>query len=277
MSDAKPTSASQRDRAPIFILGTMRSGTTLMRVILNRHPHIEIGPESGFMRSVQSIKTVPNWKFGKSWYERFGLSEADLNHRIRKFYGEIFLEHANTMGKRRWGEKTPFHRFDMLEISQIFPDALFLVMLRHAGAVCMSLKKWEYDLESSVKDWVQSYRRMSGVTRRLGEDRVFWCRYECLLSRPEATLASVMKFLGEPFVDALLAPRRGPDQVLEGGTRTGDEIDVSRIDRWLAEISPAEQQVVETLAGATLESFGYQLRTATPPEEDRWPWLCAGG
>lgn len=254
-------------QAPIFILGTMRSGTTLMRVILNRHAHIEIGPESGFMRAVQHIKTVPNWNFGQGWYERFGLSEADINHRIRGFYAEIFQQHATRQGKRRWGEKTPFHRLAMGEMAEIFPDAVFIVMLRHAGAVTMSLKKWKYEAEKSIKDWVHSNREMRRVTARLDEDRVFWCRYEDLLSRPEPTLRSMMQFLDEPWTKELLQPDTTSNVVLEGGTRSGDPMDTSRIDQWRTKISPREETLLENLAGKTLEEFGYVVTTAMPFRE----------
>ena len=259
-------SAAPRERclAPIFILGTMRSGTTLMRVILNRHANIEIGPESGFMRAVRNIKAVPNWQFGEGWYERFGLSEVDVNQRIREFYAEIFRQHAARQGKRRWGEKTPFHRFAMREMSEIFPDALFVVMLRHVGAVSMSLKKWKYEVETSIEDWVRSNRKMRKVTSHLDDDRVLWCRYEDLVSSPERTIKQVLHFLDEEFAEELLLPSTTTGDVLEGGTKSGDPIDASRIDRWLNEISDKEEKLVHDLAGSALEEFGYQLKTAMP-------------
>lgn len=245
----------------------MRSGTTLMRLVLNRHAHIEIGPESGFMRAVRNIKTVPNWNFGQGWYERFGLSEADMNYRIRGFYAEIFQQHATRQGKRRWGEKTPFHRLAMREMAEIFPNAVFIVMLRHAGAVAMSLKKWKYEVEKSIKDWVRGNREMRRITGLLDEERVLWCRYEDLVSRPERITRSVMRFLDEPWSEELLQPDVTSKVVLEGGTRNGDPMDVSRIDRWRQQVSSQEEALLENLAGRALEEFGYALTTAMPFRE----------
>lgn len=69
---------------PIFILGTQRSGTTLLRLMLDSHEHISIGFESGFMIAVDTIKRLPNWNYGKDWYRRYGMEEEDLNARIRR-------------------------------------------------------------------------------------------------------------------------------------------------------------------------------------------------
>src|SRR5262249_22544822 len=87
---------------PIFVVGTMRSGSTLLRLVLDAHPDVAIGMETGFMRAADGIITVPGFLFGERWYERQGLTLADLEGRIAAFYDGIFRDHAHAMGRARW-------------------------------------------------------------------------------------------------------------------------------------------------------------------------------
>src|SRR3954463_2695033 len=94
---------------PIFVVGTMRSGSTLFRLVLDAHPHIAIPEETGFMGALAATKQIPGWRHGRGWFERIGWSEAEFDARLRDFYSGLFERHARSQGKQRWGEKTPMH------------------------------------------------------------------------------------------------------------------------------------------------------------------------
>lgn len=173
---------------PIFIMGTQRSGTTLMRLILDSHDHIAIGFETGFMRAVQSIKEIPDWKYGKEWYRRYGMDEADINRRINEFYSGIFGDYARAQGKVRWGEKTPLNLRHMAEMAEIFPDAKFIGMVRHVGAVVASMLRWNNTFEGAVDYWVTGNTRLHSAAGGLGPERFLLCRYEDLVADPRSTL-----------------------------------------------------------------------------------------
>jgi hypothetical protein len=64
---------------PIFIVGTMRSGSTLLRLILDSHENIAIGEETGFMGALAANRVIPNWRYGKEWYGRLGWSEKEFD------------------------------------------------------------------------------------------------------------------------------------------------------------------------------------------------------
>ena len=53
---------------PIFVVGSMRSGSTMLRLILDSHPRIAVPPETGFMGAVSATKRIPEWQFGEGWY-----------------------------------------------------------------------------------------------------------------------------------------------------------------------------------------------------------------
>ena len=87
---------------PIFVVGTVRSGTTLMRLVLDSHENIAIAPETGFMRVVQANKFVPFWMWGGEWYTRLGIDEDELNRELAALYGGFLRRYAEAQGKRRW-------------------------------------------------------------------------------------------------------------------------------------------------------------------------------
>lgn len=121
----------------------------MLRLILDSHPNIAIGEETGFMRAVDTIIEIPNFHVGKEWYARYDISTDELYERIREFYAGIFEDHATRSGKVRWGEKTPFHRLHMETMAEIFPDCQFVASVRHPGAVATSLKRWDYGWQES--------------------------------------------------------------------------------------------------------------------------------
>jgi hypothetical protein len=154
---------------PILIVGTPRSGTELVRAILNNHPDIFISAETHYFDDLR-----PRLPSGK-------LEESDRDHAFRYFmslrantygFGEmatnsdlavddvfrslakslggsadaIFVAHCRSQeaarGKKVWGEKTPRHLFRSEDILKAFPDARILVMLRDPRGVAASYRDW---------------------------------------------------------------------------------------------------------------------------------------
>lgn len=254
---------------PIFIMGTQRSGTTLMRLLLDSHEHIAVGFETGFMRAVRGIKEIPDWNYGKDWYRRYGFDEADINSRIRAFYSGIFSDYARAQGKRRWGEKTPLNLRHMAEMAEIFPEAQFLCMVRHVGAVVASMLRWNNTYDDAVRYWVTGNARFNDLGPDLGPNRFLLCRYEDLVTDPRTTLQQIMDFLGEPWSDNLLRHHevqaaRGGKMKVEGGTRRDRPLDASGIDAWRDRLDPAQMEGLSGEPAPLLRSFGYEVDTAVP-------------
>lgn len=261
-------------QGPIFIVGTMRSGSTLLRLVLDSHEHIAIGDETGFMRAATGIKDVPDFHSGAGWYRRFGLTEADIDERVRRFYSDIFAGHAAAQGKRRWGEKTPFHAMYMREMATIFPDCVFVGMVRHPGAVAVSKMRRTSTLEHSIANWVRVNSQLVRMSRTLaGQGRLAVVRYEDLVARPEPTLRQLMDFLDEPWSPRLLEHHRvqrdkGAPRIVDGGTRTREPIDPERAQEWRARIEPAELRRVAQATASLRQVFGYDEGGAVDLDAD---------
>lgn len=261
-------------QGPIFIVGTMRSGSTLLRLVLDSHEHIAIGDETGFMRAAAGIKDVPDFHSGAGWYRRFGLTETDIDERIRRFYSDIFTGHALAQGKRRWGEKTPFHAMHMREMAVMFPDCVFVGMVRHPGAVAVSKMRRTSTLEHSIANWVRVNSQLVRMSRTLaGQGRLAVVRYEDLVARSEPTLRQLMDFLGEPWSPGLLEHHRvqrdkGAPRIVDGGTRTREPIDPERAQEWRARIEPAQLQRVAQATAGLRQVFGYDEHGAVDLDAD---------
>ena len=247
---------------PVFIVGSMRSGSTLLRLILDSHPDIAIGPESGFMSGLAGVKEVPNWQWGAGWFERLGWSEEELDERLRVFYDGIFRRYAEQRGKQRWGEKTPFHTSHIDEMARVFPDAVFVGIVRHPGAVAVSLrKKFHYTFSDAVDYWMSTnydlVRSGSTLSRRF-----VLIRYEDLLRDGEAVLRELMAAIDEPWHPHLLEHHhvqraQGAPRVAEGSTVTRDAIDPTRADRWIDAVSPPDHDPLRRTSGFA-DVFGYR-------------------
>ena len=246
---------------PVFLVGSMRSGSTMLRLILDSHPSIAIGPETGFMRAVQATKEIPSFTPGRGWYRQLNWTDEEFDARLREFYDETFRRYAAAQGKSRWGEKTPFHTGHIAAMAQLFPDAVFVGIVRHPGAVARSLEKnFHYTFADAVSYWAGTNVDLVRGGAALGT-RFALCRYEDLVNDSEPVLRSLTQFLGEPWSPALLAHHevqreKGAPRVTNGSTVTRDPIDAARAERW-ADTMTAEDSgalaEVRQLAGF----FGY--------------------
>lgn len=251
---------------PIFIVGIQRSGTTLLRLILDSHDRIAIGHESGFMRAVEATKRLPNYIYGDGWYRRFGIGDDEMNRRLRDFYSSIFDQHARLQGKPRWGEKTPDNIFLIEQIFAMWPEAQFLCIVRHPGAVVASLTRWNWEFDRALDYWLSAYASAQ-IARHLGESSWHQVRYEDLVVAPRATLARILDYLNEPWSDDLLLhdriqTARGAAEVVEGGTRKDRPIDTKSLNTWRSLLSPQQVSRIEQSAGEALGMLGYDMNVA---------------
>lgn len=277
---------SDDQRGPIFIVGSMRSGSTMLRLILDSHPHIAIGAETGFMSGLRGVKEVPNWQFGKGWFERLNWSEQEMNEHLRQFYDDMFRRHALGQGKERWGEKTPFHTAHIDEMARVFPDAVFVGIVRHPGAVAASLRKnFHYTFTDAVSYWAAANLDLVSAGSKLG-GRFTLCRYEDLVCEGEQVLRELMAAIEEPWHPNLLEHHRvqreqGAPRAVEGSTITRDPIDATRAGRWIDGVTDDALVALDRTVGLA-GLFGYEPRDPTPsqrltPRKSARAWVADGG
>lgn len=290
----KPAMASSR-RRPIFIIGCVRSGTTLLRAMLTAHPRIAIPYEA---HAFSRIVSVPSpWSHRWSRAEVVGPIGEFLAHTAVRFwkldvaqvlaelpsaasyrYGEIlqaiYSAYATREGKPRWGDKTPGNSFEIHHLTAAFPDAQFVHITRDGRDVYLSLRavsasgeRWALpwrDVTSAAKKWAWRERCAYQAGEPLGPGRYYRLRYETLAQDPSAALREVCRFLEEPFDARMLTYYKTHGLVpAHGATRKhrllAQPPDPTRMYRWKREMAPADVRVFERLAGSALVKYGYDV------------------
>lgn len=255
---------------PIFIVGTMRSGSTLFRLVLDSHPAIAIGEETGFMGALAAAKAIPSWRYGKEWYGRLGWDEDELDARLRNFYTGMFERFAADQGKQRWGDKTPFHAWHIAEMARIFPDAVFVAIVRHPGAVVASMHKhFHYAVGEAAEYWENTNTEILRHAAELGDKRFALVRYEDLVEFPEPTMRGLLTWLDEPWAEdvvrhAEVQAAKGAPRVVDGNTSTRDPIRPDRAVRWTSSLTEGERQLVRSTTGSLAAFLGYTPTGAQP-------------
>lgn len=271
-----------------FIVGTGRSGTTLLQAMLSSHPRIVIPEETHFFS-----KFDPQGRFDDplradqvEGYVRLcvsvphllesGISEAMLRERLVRGPNDaraLFLWVMRTLtgeagvGKRL-GEKTPIHERHVERIRALFPGAKFLHIYRDPRDTVASLKRMPWAAGQSARRisrrCAQTYETMTRWRGTLGDAAVCEVRYESLVEDTEGVLRGVCAFLGEPFDAAMLEfHSRGDtgyqqrEEAWKGGTRR--PIDGSSIGRWKKDLSERDVAAVERAVGkGRLIAMGYE-------------------
>jgi hypothetical protein len=268
---------------PIFIVGPMGSGTTLMRLVLDSHEHIGIPPETGFMRGYSALRFTPFKHSGRDWTGRLGWSEEEFDALAREFYDRLFTRYTERHGKRRWGEKTPLHTWHVADMAKLFPDAQFVGVIRHPyGSISSNMRRFKSRLGRASWQWIESAKEVASQASRW-PDRFVIVRYEDLVGRPEPVLRELLEWLGEPWSPAVLEHhevhgQRGEGRV-EGRSRADDPIDESRVAKWKTAMPEEHRRWLSARVERLAAFYGYDLDdpSALAPLSPNGSALFGGG
>lgn len=273
-----------RTDTPFFIVGAMRSGTTLLRLMLASHPRLAIPPESHFLPELLEFEqsagglagsrgAIIEWlvshrrladlKLGADWMRATLMTlEPFTTHSIASV---VFAEYARREGKSRWGDKTPRYRSFMPQLRRLFPDARFIHLLRDGRDTALSAwrsrlgpKTWA----AAVYDWRDSVRDAWKGQRSLPPEFVLEVRYEDLLQHPQDVLRNICAFLGEEYFPEMLsfshaAPKQVPEWEAAWHAKLEEPLDPKNREKWKRELSPEQVLLFDWVAGKELVAAGY--------------------
>lgn len=283
--------------APIlFIVGMPRSGTKLLRDLLNRHPDIAVFPhESHFFPRLPGLirkhgdprrrecfarlyADLEGTRFMRrmrargsaidrdEWFARVSGSDA------REVLAALFECYAAKTGGRIVGDKTPEYLIRIPLLSGFFPDARFVHVVRDPRDYVVSMRKaWGKSLPRAAqrwKTWIRTFRR--DVERC--DAKVIELRYEDLISAPRDALERLCAFIGVPFHEAMLSLDRPAENL--GDTRGETSIVAGNFGKWRRELRNKEVRGVERIAGVLMEELGYAPEHGAG-DEDVPSWLLA--
>lgn len=292
--DTEPTTSSGESEtaAPFFIVGSGRSGSTLLRMMLVSHTRLTIPPETWYLAPLTqrfsidrplsaeeiegAIFIITNhyrWPDMKLDALDFRRKVAQLREPYLRDLAEVvYRYHVDAEGKARWGDKTPLYIEILPELAKMFPDSLFIHLVRDGRDVAKSYQATDWIgpwLHDNTREWsraVECHWRWAQSDLRA---RILQIRYEDLVLETEATLRQICRFIGEKFEPQMLSweqkvdeqvPARERDVHAKLKTKVGAE----GVARWEREMSARETFVAEAFMAVHLKRLGYQLRYRSP-------------
>jgi hypothetical protein len=285
------------DCAPIFVVGAPRSGTTLLTWILDAHPAIAIADELIYFdiilgaraevpaldspeRIARFFELLPTMDHVRYWRGMEGVL-AEVRRRLmatpRPSYDRLFLllmqVYAERRGARRFGDKTPWNVRHLERIARMFPNARIIHLVRDPRAHVASRRKLprtSNDVVTSAVKWkldLVAARRFASSP--LATPASFLeLRYEDLVREPEAQVRRVCAFLDERFEPGMLAFHADHDVMFkdqpwkEGVFRP---VHAGSLERWRAELSPAQARLIELVCGSEMRRHGYAPDSPAAP------------
>ena len=277
---------------PFFVVGCDRSGTTLLRLILDRGGEVAIPTESmtlvdfareadaplatdaAFDRLARAVWRHPKireWGLAGNPPRREGRTGAAA---YRAALEAPYLAYARGRGAARWADKTPLYVLHAGLIRRTFPEARIVHIVRDGRDVALSLLRVPFgaaNVWAAAHQWRDAVDAGDAAAERYG-DAVLTVRYEDLVAEPEATVRRVCAFCELTFRPEMLAVERtGADRLIRGQeswfTQLGAGITTASAGRWRTQMSPARQAVFTSIAADALRRHGYDVpaEPATPP------------
>ena len=263
---------SARSELPmVFIGGCGRSGTTLLREMLNRHSRLFCGPETsmfGLPFLPKNISTM--WNIGE---EQLILS-ASKHVNLVEFAENFFITQSAKAGKSRPADKTPNNIRVIGKLLTWFPNGSFIHIIRDGRDVSCSLRNHPKEkvengkivpslINRSITACAQRWLNdtSSGLAYR-AHPRYFEIKYEDLVTEPEGVLRELCKFLDEGYQACMIDPSASNYDGMNAGRlvnnrNSNKKVSNQSLGRWASDLTLAERKDFDNVAGQLLIALGY--------------------
>ena len=279
-----------RTETPFFIVGAHRSGTTMLRLMLNAHPRLAVPFESDFIRLFYyrlaeygdlhqdenfdrlfaDVSRDPFVIKARLMENPEAVREA-ADRSLSGLFAAMLSDFARRNGKQRWGDKTPDYVEHLDALWNMFPGCQIIHLVRDGRDVALSLSHVSWGtthIERAASDWA----RMTTLGRKMGRmisDSYLEVRYESLVTDPPRELQAICDFLGEPYAPEMLeypdsAYAYMPAESMQWHRSSVSPPTTAKIFRWKEEMSLADQIIFEEIAGPALDLFGYERVSHRP-------------
>ena len=201
---------------PVFLVGSERSGTTLLRLMFDHHPQVAFFFE--FEYSVTRMPETSGWPDLEEYYD---FLEQNRIFRAARLTIDKGLDYPHLIDnflrqkQRRDGKPvvgaTVHYEFDRL--LRIWPDARFIHLVRDGRDVARSViaMGWAGNMYMAVEPWLRAETLWSSLSGRLPADRWMEIRFEKVVSEPETVLTRFCEFIGVPYDPMMLEYLQGLD------------------------------------------------------------------
>jgi len=283
---------------PLFVIGMPRSGTKLLRNLLDRHPRIRILPwetdflpfidawvasrgeprtEAELARLASALRKSPYFDYRQ---KARGPLSVELWHRACRgrfdaaglFEGFVRAELEAEPGSGViWGDKTPGYVEHVDTLTRLFPRARLIHIVRDVRDYCLSMREsFGKDMRRAAHRWNDAMLRIAELVER-GTPALACVHYEALLTDPSAELGRLCNHLGVEFTESMLALDRPVEN--HGSTKGRTGIVSTNLGRWRRALEPRMVREIESIAWDAMHALGYEPELARGPRSLNRPVL----
>ena len=271
---------------PVFVLGVRRSGTTLLRVMLDRHSQLAVPDESYFIPQladrhrgpidvgafVDDLRRLPTLR-------EWDVDVEAVRARLRpgqppgEAIAAVYETYAAARGKERWGDKTPMYMQRLPMLERLFPTALYVHLIRDGRDCALSFaqmpkgivtRSWAHprDAAGFACQWRSEVVAARELGRRAGP-RYLELRYEQLVADPEESLREICDHIGLVFEPGMLDYAGNVDVTRQPHQQSLKRPPTPGLRDWRTDMPVGDIQAFEAVAGDLLAELGYE--TASQP------------
>jgi Sulfotransferase family len=274
-----------------------RSGTTLLRLMLDAHSCLAIPAETGFVADVAAL--IPEGTNAraplfalitqyKTWPD-FGLESDECKavlEKVKPFsvtegVRAVYRAYAHGHGKSRFGDKTPRYTAKLHKVQAVLPEARFVHVIRDGRDVALSMRDVWFGRDASIEEHIGNWRGRIQKARVQARQCQWYMevRYEDLVRTPETILRRICEFIELPYEDDMLFYfNRAASRLNEVSTRlnadgtvrvskserlfqhrfTSKPLLQTRMGRYQREMTGQQRQRCASIAGDLLAELGYE-------------------
>lgn len=286
----------ERASPPFFLVGNPRSGTKMLRELLNASPDLwmseveshfipkftrtiarygDLATREGFDRLTAALRgTRAFWQ----WEHRGVRVPADewwaacprhdwpgiVTGLFRCVHRREAPESPKPWAEIVWGDKTPVYMAEIPLLAALFPQARFIHIVRDPRDCVLSTESaWGNSPLRTAQEWADRVRSCRTAGRALGAARYLELRYEDLVADVRGELARIFEFLGVPLPADAGRLRRAPENL--GAARGAREVVAGNTAKWKGRMEPELRRGIEEITGDLLDAYGYEREHPAAP------------
>jgi Sulfotransferase family len=280
----------------VFVVGCPRSGTTLLRRMLNAHSELAMTRETHWIPKL--AREAQRWSDGRvvpdvlgrflrhPKFDRLGLPVEEVERAAEEsppyadFVAALFDRYAVFARKRLAGDKTPGYVRAIPLLNELFPRARFVHLVRDGRDVCLSALAWERKaahFRRKFPTWVDQpvatsahwWRRHVGSGHRAGQmlpsGLYYEVRYENLVADPERESRALCTFLEIEYCESIVRFHEGRTKTVPGlSAKKAWLPPTAGLRDWQTQMAESDVAEFEEAAGDLLEELGYERGLPRP-------------
>ena len=277
-----------------IVVGCGRSGTTLVRAMLDSHPRLAVVHESGFLSQFArhrrryerggrlELERLISDLLGHYGFGALGMEPDAARDALRAAaptsvaaaFRVLYRKYASDRDKDRYGDKTPLYVQHLASLGETWPEARFVHVVRDGRDVALAYldrRSGPNELVEAALFWRRSIKRGRRGGAALGAGRYLELQYEQLVEDPEKALRPVCAFLDIDYTPGMLAFHERFDEVMAHGR--GDNLHLMNVARpvsrglrdWRSELSPDQVSMLDVVIGDLLGDLGYERGVGARP------------